>query len=63
MWKEDPLWAQRVILKVLVKGVSGGKIVGDLGQLLDMWQAPALLPKCHSCLLYTSDAADDMAGV
>ena len=48
VWKEDPLWAQRVILKVPVKGVNRGKVVGDLGQLLDMWQAPALLPKCHS---------------
>lgn len=41
VWKEDPLLAQRVILKVLVKGVNRGKVVGDLGQLLDMWQAPS----------------------
>lgn len=41
VWKEDALWAQIVILKVLVKGMTRGKVVGDLGQLLDMWQAPS----------------------
>lgn len=41
VWKEDALWAQIVILKVLVKGMTRGKVVGDLGQLLDMWQVPS----------------------
>lgn len=41
VWKEDALWAQIVILKVLVKEMTGGKVVGDLGQLLAMWQVPS----------------------